>query len=200
MSKLVIVTTGDGERAIERLVQFLILVQGKSTEFYLNEGKEPAVIATIDPKLKIRSAVASIDLTEFNADMSGFDKIIDVPKERYVYLKTTTEIELDNPSSLVPLLSFLKYLGAGGSSRGIGVRNTEGEIVDLFGFDGDGADGISKMTLDGKKIDYREERWRSLMAGVQQASLAERVVRRYQGSSTGVLKLRYSGNILSSGI
>ena len=180
MSKLVIVTTGDGDKAIKRLVQFLILVQGKSTEFYLNEGKEPAaVITTIDPKLKIRGATASIDLTEFNADMSGFDKIIDVPKEKYVYLKTTTEIELDHPESLIPLLSFLKYLGMGGSSRGIGVRNTEGEIVDLFGFDGDGADGISKITLDGKKVDYREEKWRSLVAGAQQASLASRVVKQY---------------------
>jgi hypothetical protein len=67
--------------------------------------------------------------------------------------------------SMIPLLKELKYMGRAGCSRGIEIKEYDGEHS--FGFDGDGPDRIDSIELDGElvKSNIEEDGMRVLRKG-----------------------------------
>lgn len=80
-------------------------------------------------------------------------------KYSYDRSKPTTKIEIevvgkDGADSLQRLLKFIRFMGSIGTSRGIYVDDVKPPIA---GWDGDGADAIAKLRVDGKEIEMSEE-------------------------------------------
>ena len=54
--------------------------------------------------------------------------------------------------TLVPLLKELRYLGRVGASRTVRIEDWDDNRRSQFGFDGDGADHIGDIIVDGTKV------------------------------------------------
>lgn len=60
----------------------------------------------------------------------------------------------DGKDSILRLLKFIRFMGSIGTSRGIRLDDNDTTIT---GWDGDGADKIGDILLDGKKVEMTDE-------------------------------------------
>jgi hypothetical protein len=131
-----VVTRGEADDAVSKIVERCRNLDD-DLRFYCQT--EDSFIAEVDKHFE----VFSVEVEEGLGD------------ERYPEVKTTIVVDDIYTDGFIRVLLFIMYLGAVGSSRGIDVRprGTTGKLESLCGVDGDGSDGIERLTLDGKELD-----------------------------------------------
>ncbi len=154
-----VVTRGDGDEAITRIVRFFLAYQlmetKKDAEFFCE--KKP--IARVRQGFEILSATSSRDLAQFEPRYDErLRKIFgEIPRGKdrvYPEVRTTIEVEDIYLDGFLRLLLFLKHLGSVGGSRGILVRvDPKAEPSPLCGWDGDGSDKMTVLTINGEDVE-----------------------------------------------
>ena len=175
-------TRGDGDQAIVHIVRFFrtrqLLGLKTPSEFFCDRK----LVAQVSPRFELFSAVSSSDLMQFEPRYDErlrkiFGEIDRDPERVYPEIRTTLEVSRIYLDEFLRLLMFLRHLGNVGSSRGIDVRiDPEQKPILLCGWDGDGADQMPVLTVDG------EEAMRTGRGYGFDSLTANRIVRRYRAS------------------
>lgn len=134
-----VVTRGDAHEAIKDICNFFEKTDGKSydsVKFFCGKN----LISLVRP-LEISNVVQK----SIQSD------------ERYPEIETTFKVDDIGNDGLLRLILFLKWMGTSGSSREILVQDVnEKTPVHLTSFDGDGADGIMKLEVNGEVIEIND--------------------------------------------
>lgn len=147
-----IVTMGDGDRSLAKFIRFWTLIQKhdpRNVEFFC----EKQVVAEVPKYFEIHAATYTENLAQVGYPGDYKELIGNLPNG-YDNVYPTIELIVSDTfnDGFIRLLKFLQYMGDVGSSRGIDVKNLKGDIVSLFGWDGDGSDRITSLKIDGKEV------------------------------------------------
>jgi hypothetical protein len=88
---------------------------------------------------------AEIDRPNLKNDLGKYDEEVEV----------SFKIKGDGKRSIVEMLDYIAGIGSVGHSFEIVVDPESSEYRETFGFDGDGADRIDDIKIDGKKAEFK---------------------------------------------